>query len=86
MPHILSVSFYVLYTYCICRAIQILCEGGADHLLTDIEGNFPKDLADKHHHNKCSKYLASLEKNMVPRMKSSNTKKVYITNMCYIIH
>ena len=51
-----------LYTY-VYRAVQILCDGGADHLLTDIEGNFPKDLAEKHHHNKCAKYLAARERN-----------------------
>ena len=47
----------------------MLCDGGADHLLTDIEGNFPKDLAEKHHHNKCAKYLAS-------RRKMKNAKTV----------
>ena len=63
MEYVLSSLLY--------RAIQALCDGGADHLLTDIEGNFPKDLAEKHHHNKCAKYLVSRRK-----MKNATAKTV----------
>ena len=66
--------YYTAYvTY---RAIQILCDHGADHLLTDIEGNFPKDLAEKNHHSKCSKYLTSLGKNKPVKMRTSTAKMV----------
>ena len=58
------------------RAIQILCDSGADHLLTDIEGNSPKDLAEKHHHSKCSKYLASREKNRLSNPRTINARRV----------
>ena len=58
------------------RAIQALCEAGADHLLTDIEGNFPKDLAEKNHHSKCARYLASLGKSKVPKAKKSSNSKM----------
>ena len=49
------------------RIIQALCEKGADFILTDIEGNTPKDLAEKHGHSKCAKYLGSLIKGRLPR-------------------
>ncbi|CAI8035536.1 Espin [Geodia barretti] len=58
------------------KAIQALCEAGADHLLTDIEGNFPKDLAEKNHHSKCARYLASLGKSKVPKAKKSSNSKM----------
>lgn len=49
------------------RIIQALCEKGADFTLTDIEGNTPKDLAEKNSHSKCVKYLGSLMKERLPR-------------------
>lgn len=66
--HTLRLSFISPF-----RAIQTLCDGGADHLLTDIEGNYPKDLAEKNHHGKCAKYLANLGR---IRSKGSSTGMV----------
>ena len=46
------------------RVIQALYDHGADINLTDIEGNTPRDLAEKNGHNKCAKYiLASMRQN-----------------------
>jgi len=61
---------YIFHFALLFRAIQLLCEAGADHLLTDIEGNFPKDLAEKHHNAKCAKFLASLQKRKVSKGKN----------------
>ena len=47
--------------------MQALCEKGADFTLTDIEGNTPKDLAEKNGHSKCAKYVGSLMKGRLPR-------------------
>ena len=47
--------------------MQALCEKGADFTLTDIEGNTPKDLAEKNGHSKCAKYIGSLMKGRLPR-------------------
>ena len=49
------------------RIIQVLCEYGADATLTDIEGNTPRDLAEKNGQYKCAKYLAAAMKHKVPR-------------------
>ena len=49
------------------RILQALCEKRADFTLTDIEGNTPKDLAEKNGHSKCVKYLVSLMKERLPR-------------------
>ena len=76
-------QFYNLHNI-LCRTIQVLCENGADHLLTDIEGNFPKDLAEKNHHNKCSKYLVSLG-NSKTKTKNSSTKTVSIITCITLI-
>ena len=53
-------------------------------MLTDIEGNFPKDLAEKHHHSKCVKYLASRERNKTERTRSNSTKMVCSHNHCMV--
>ncbi len=44
------------------RNLHVLCEGGADISLTDVEGNTPQDLADKNGQNKCVKYLNNQRK------------------------
>ena len=54
------------------RVIQLLCEKGADTTLIDIEGNSPKDLAEKNGHSKCAKYLVSLMKGKLPRGANGN--------------
>ena len=54
------------------RIIMSLCEKGADYTLTNIEGNTPKDLADKNGHSKCSKYLGALVKGKLPHGTSEN--------------
>lgn len=44
------------------RNVQILCEGGANFTLTDVEGNSPLDLADKNGQTKTAKYLNNMKK------------------------
>lgn len=71
------------------RIIQSLCEKGADYTLTDIEGNTPKDLAEKNGHSKCAKYLGSLMKGKLPRGASGNIavsmSQYYFSQECYCL-
>ena len=52
------------------RIIQVLCDHGADASLTDIEGNTPRDLADKNGQHKCAKYLATALKQKASKASS----------------
>ena len=52
------------------RIIQVLCDHGTDASLTDIEGNTPRDLADKNGQHKCAKYLATALKQKAPKASS----------------
>ena len=61
------------------RIIQALCEHGADASLTDIEGNTPRDLADKNGQHKCAKYLATALK------QKGSSGKVRVSMLCTIL-
>ena len=47
--------------------VKLLCDHGADFSLTDVEGNTPRDLADKNGQNKCVKYLTQVMKQKEPK-------------------
>ena len=64
------------------RIIQALCEHGADASLTDIEGNTPRDLADKNGQHKCAKHLATALKQKVSQGSSG---KVRVSTLCTIL-
>ena len=59
-----------------------MCEKGADYTLTDIEGNTPKDLAEKNGHSKCAKYLGSLMKGKLPRGATGNVVVSKVVVLC----
>lgn len=63
------------------RIIQALCEHGADATLTDIEGNTPRDLAQKNGQYKCAKYLAAAMKQKVPR---GANRTLVVRTVCHI--
>ena len=59
-----------------------LCEKGADFTLIDIEGNTPKDLANKSGHTKCAKYLNSLMKERQPMSRQASENIAVSAHNC----
>lgn len=66
--------------YFFCSIVKILCDYGADFTLADIEGNTPRDLADKNGQNKCARYLTQVMKQRGPK----GTKRQLTVSACLL--